>query len=945
MNKLRAFQSFVYSSTYNIFAIVETWLSHFIFDKEVFPTDFTIYRKDRVTRGGGVLLAVHNSLPSFKCQSPHDLEVVTVEMKVKSAFIICVVYIPPNSSDSYYTVLFQYLDTLLASHQTIILGDFNLPDICWSTLSGNSSSSNDLCDLAFHYDLTQVIDFPTHVNGNTLDLVFSPPDFAITDVKSIDVPSLRSDHFMITFSFPFSTSIKTKNSFRASLNYKKADFESISSHLLEHDFSYYFQTTNIELLWNYLKDCILHLIALFTPPVTKKSQHYPKWFNSSVRHQLHKVHSLRKQYKKHTSPHRSSCLSSAESHLQTEILNARVNYESTLVQTFAFSNDSKIYNYMKSFSKNSGIPAILQYQSSLFTSATDKANAFNKFFHSVYNSSSCTDIALDVLPFPNESLCSISITSDDTFQALCSLNPSKAMGGDGIPPIVLHHCAAALFEPIHHLFEQCLLQSYIPSEWRSHHITPIPKSKDKSLITNYRPISLLSCISKVFKRVIFDKISDFIYKNYISHHQFGFIRNRSTLQQLLLYQDFLCSSFDNHQQVDAIYLDIQKAFDSVPHRNILIKLWAAGITGSLWKFFKCYLSNRKQCVIVDNQASQWLPVTSGVPQGSILGPLLFIIYINDLPSILNSSLPFLFADDTKCCKVITSVNDVLALQSDLDCLSEWSRQNKLFFNISKSCLLRFCGSTKNVITADYSVNEVNVVPVTHCKDLGVIFSTDLSWSEHYQSIAAKAYQILGLIKRTFSSSSPTNTKKILFLTLVRSRITYCSQVWRPFQVKDICFLEKIQRRGTKYILNDFNSDYKTRLISLHLLSLMYTYELLDIIFLVRNLKFPDPSFPVKDYIQFSSSSTRVSSYSKLIHLSSRTNKSHHSFFKRVTRLWNALPPIDLTQSVNTIKQQLKEFLWSHFINNFDPDSPCTYHFHCPCNRCTKVYKPPNFVSM
>ena len=170
-------------------------------------------------------------------------------------------------------------------------------------------------------------------------------------------------------------------------------------------------------------------------------------------------------------------------------------------------------------------------------------------------------------------------------------------------------------------------------------------------------------------------------------------------------------------------------------------------------------------------------------------------------------------------------------------------------------------------------------------------------------------------------------------------------MWRPFQVKDICFLEKIQRRGTKYILNDFNSDYKTRLISLHLLSLMYTYELIDIIFLVRNLKFPDPSFPVKDYIQFSSSSTRVSSCSKLIHLSSRTNKSHHPFFKRVTRLWNALPPIDLTRSVNTIKQQLKEFLWSHFINNFDPDSPCTNHFHCPCSRCTKVYKLPNFVSM
>ena len=167
------------------------------------------------------------------------------------------------------------------------------------------------------------------------------------------------------------------------------------------------------------------------------------------------------------------------------------------------------------------------------------------------------------------------------------------------------------------------------------------------------------------------------------------MRNRSTLQQLLKYVDFLHSSLDNCQQVDSIYLDIRKSFDSVSHGKVLAKLWSSGLTGCLWRF-KCYITDRKQRVIVDGEVSSWLPVTSGVPQGSILGPLLFIIYINDLPSILKSSTPYLFADDTKCCSRVLSLNDAVFLQADLDSLNEWCQDNDLSFNASKSCLLRFC---------------------------------------------------------------------------------------------------------------------------------------------------------------------------------------------------------------------------------------------------------------
>ena len=232
----------------------------------------------------------------------------------------------------------------------------------------------------------------------------------------------------------------------------------------------------------------------------------------------------------------------------------------------------------------------------------------------------------------------------------------------------------------------------------------------------------------------------------------------------------------------------------------------------------------------------------------------------------------------------------------------------------------------------------------HFRDLGVIFSSDLSWTEHYNTLTAKAYQTLGLVRQSFSLSVPIRVKKCLFLSLVRSRLTYCSQVWRPSLIKDICLLEQIQWRNTKYILNDYQSDYKSRLISLNILPLIYTYELLDILFLVHSLKQPDPCLPINDYISFSSSSTRAGHTLKLIHQHSLTSLSSHSYFKRVARLWNALPLIDLNCSLPTIKFHLKQFLWNHFIDSFNPDLPCTYHFLCPRPKCAQMHRSLNFTS-
>ena len=297
----------------------------------------------------------------------------------------------------------------------------------------------------------------------------------------------------------------------------------------------------------------------------------------------------------------------------------------------------------------------------------DKANLFNKYFFSVFSCSSQGLPQFSTLSPPSIFLSKVDFSISDVYQALIKLDPTKAMGIDGIGPRVLKSCACALSEPIHHLFKVSLSCSCLPSEWTIHCITPIHKSGDKSLISNYRPISLLCSISKVLEQLIYDKIIDFI-SQHISSAQFGFLRGKSTLQQLLIFLHQVHYNLSHKLQTDAIYLDFRKAFDRVPHYSLLTKLWSMGITGTLWSWFKAYLSSRTQLVSINGIHSDTLPVTSGVPQGSILGPLLFLVFINDLPLQVKSALLLLFADDAKCIKSIRSPSDCHLLQDELNSL-------------------------------------------------------------------------------------------------------------------------------------------------------------------------------------------------------------------------------------------------------------------------------------
>lgn len=239
-------------------------------------------------------------------------------------------------------------------------------------------------------------------------------------------------------------------------------------------------------------------------------------------------------------------------------------------------------------------------------------------------------------------------------------------------------------------------------------------------------------------------------------------------------------------------------------------------------------------------------------------------------------------------------------------------------------------------TSTYTLNNSALQTSTTCKDLGVHFSPNLSWSTHYSKISAKAYCALNLIRRTFGKNLPQHCKRKLYVSLVLPHLLYCSQVWRPHLIKDIVMLERIQRRATKFILNYNGVSYKESLISLSLLPLMYQFELNDILLYVSYLKTRDLChLPFMDKLSRNSNvATRSATHAKLHHSCSHD----HSFASRLPRLWNSIPCIDTTQSYATIKKAIHQYLWSHFISSFDQEIPCSFHAFCPCNRCSSFCK-------
>ena len=418
----------------------------------------------------------------------------------------------------------------------------------------------------------------------------------------------------------------------------------------------------------------------------------------------------------------------------------------------------------------------------------EKAKLFNDFF-----ALQCKPIVNDsVLPtlhfLTNERKESVVIRDSDIISLIRNLDTSKANGSDGISGHMLQLCDESVVLPMKIIFENILQSSVYPDMWKIANVTPIHKKNDKQLIKNYRPISILPICSKILEKIIFDSLYAYLSSNnLITKNQSGFRPGDSTSNQLLYLINEIHKSFDDPKclEVRSVFLDVSKAFDKVWHDGIIFKLRRNGVSGHLLKLFQSYLNNRKQRVVLNGSFSEYANVESGVPQGSVLGPLLFLVYINDLENDIKSNIKF-FADDTMLFSIVRNVETTASdLNVDLECIRKWAYQWKLEFNLDptkQATEILFSCKKSTTQHPPLFFNNTRVSQVIEQKHLGLILEPKLSFSKHLHEKMLKANKNIRILK-ILSRFLPLKTLDQMYKSLVRSHLDYCDVIYHiPAQI-------------------------------------------------------------------------------------------------------------------------------------------------------------------
>ena len=513
-------------------------------------------------------------------------------------------------------------------------------------------------------------------------------------------------------------------------------------------------------------------------------------------------------------------------------------------------------------------------------------------------------------------LSSIHVTEEMVIKKLKKLDPSKSSGPDEIHPRVLKENATELAPALTVLYNNILTSHDIPKDWRTAIITAIFKKGAKSDPGNYRPVSLTCIICKILESIIYDFIMEHLIKNkLLSKSQYGFIGKRSASLQLLTVLQLWCNILDENGIIHDINMDFQKAFDSVPHIRLIKKLKSYGITGDVLMWIEAFLHERKQKVVVNGSASEWCDVTSGVPQGSVIAALLFVLYINDLPDNIKSHI-FLFADDCKFFREIATSEDIDIMQADLDTLYRWSQKWLLTFHPGKCVNLKIT-LRKDADTHVYHLGEDDLKNVEDVKDLGVNVDANLKFQSHISGKVNKSNQLWGAIKRAFKHMNPDIFKK-LFCAHIRPHLEYAVQFWAPYLRKSINQIEAVQRRATKNIPGFQNLSYPERLQKLDLPTLAYRRLRGSMIEVYKILNVYDqeviPQMDIRSY------TTRGHNQRLYVKAAKKLHPKHHSFQYRCVNPWNSLPEnIVNSPNLDTFKNRLDAH-WKNLKLRFDHQS-------------------------
>lgn len=785
----------------------------------------------------------------------------------------------------------------------LIVGDFNLPQIDWSQYLCRVPDSHYAAkffsivqDAYLFQHVTEPTRFRDGVQPSLLDLILTNEAGMI---ESLDYcPGLgKSDHVLIKCQLACYSATCGSTDLKWNLN--RADFDRLNENIDKTNWQC-LSTMDINEGYQWFGDTLATLMSECIPRARSSHKKKNIYMNREARRLKKQKYTLWSVYKRSCDLVDLARFQRCRNRLRGLTRRLRREFEAQLVSKLK-SNSKAFWRYSNSRLKvKPRIGDLRSSSGSLESEDKAKAKILNDFFAGVFTTEDTGNIPELPLHHAGPHLTDVSISRLAVEQKLQTLKAAGSPGPDDIHPRMLKELSSSISLPLAMLYQKSLDCGELPDIWKQARVVPIHKKGSKQEPGNYRPISLTSVVCKVLESIIRDALMDHLNGHgLLADQQHGFRPKRSCNSQLLQTIDTWSRLLEDGIPLDVVYLDFSKAFDTVPHRRLLNKLQSYGVSGKLLSWIEAFLSGRCQQVALGGCLSNMVQVASGVPQGSVLGPLLFLLYVNDLPEVVSCPVT-LFADDTKLFSGISTRSDALKMQADLDALVEWSETWQLPFNRDK-CKVMHIGSANQEF--EFYMRGIQLDSTEVERDLGVHIDPLLKFRQQAAAAVAKATQVLAVIRRSFALIDEM-TLPLLFKSLVRPHLEYGNLVWGPFNREDQQAVERVQRRATRLVASIQHHEYQTRLQILKLPSLYYRRKRGNMIYVYQMLHAGvdvDSSKLLAVNTGGHTRGHRLRLYKP--HASSRVRRN--AFAVRVINDWNGLPAdvVD-APTVHTFKKRL-----------------------------------------
>ena len=911
--------------SFDIICISETWLKPEIADDILEIPGYQIYRHDSQNTGyNGVAMYARDSLGIKRRLDLEleDLELLLLEVNFQhKRTLIGTCYRPPGSNANEATNFIENFQTVLNNllfdnpDSFFILGDFNDHCLVWDDDHRQSELGLKLVQLVNSNNLFQVITEPTHIKPNSstlLDLIITDSPGYITE-SGVSSPIGDPYHCLIHCSINFNTAHQKCYS-RLIWRYNFGDFNKLNNNLINapwstmetfdeiDDYVHFFNTL-------FLNTCKEHIP---TKLVTIRPNDEP-WMHNSVRRALRRRNRAFRRWKRNRTEENYAAYQHTRNIFENSKTTAMNNYYTSLSTTLTnpSTNSKEYWRLVKQLYgckiKNSIPPLTVNNQ--IYSSAEEKCKIFNDYFT---NKAKLPD-TMPSLPqqrrLTNSSLYSLSFSESEVLKVLKGLDIAKATGPDGISNRLLKLTADSICRPLCTIFNKCMEHGKFPTLWKKAHVSPIFKANDRQNHTNYRPISLLSNIGKILERLVFMKLYDYCKSHgLLTWRNSAYKKHDSTINQLIYITHKIYDALDNGRDVCFVSLDSSAAFDRVWHDGLIFKLKEIGITGLLLDWFRNYLTDRYQRVVIEGKQSDWTQIKSGVPQGSILGPLLFLIYTNDIVDKIESDI-LLFADDTCLLEPLTNQTSMHKINRDLDRLDKWATQWLVKFNPSKTKYLIFSKKSTRVEYGPIYLQGKKLSEVDSHKHLGLLFTNTMTWDKHIDKICKDAGKRLTVIKRLPNQIAPL-TKLSMYKTYIRPLLEYGSVIFDNCTKSMADQLESLQRQA---IISSLRAYKNTANIYLQkesgLPSLQNQRTIANLVTLFKMYKGKGPTYLKKlvpDSVGTSTSLNLRNAHDIRPPKSHRkTNYFLKSFLPSTIRVWNTLSiSVRNISSTDAFKSQL-----------------------------------------